>query len=96
MDHGLLHVHVLSLPHGVQSDAGMPVVGSSDNHGVDIGHGNSLAIVQEAFGFEAIGGGSLTLLVDVAHRDNLAGVTVLLCELGEGLAVGVAASAASN
>src|SRR5262249_41748600 len=72
-----------------------PVVRSGDDYRVDIALVQQLAIVQVGLGIVLFGGQLLAPLIDVADRDDLAGV-VLFAEGREGLRVVAAAAAASD
>ena len=45
VDHGLFAVDVLARAHGVAGDLHVPVVGGSDEDGVDVGSGEDLVVV---------------------------------------------------
>jgi hypothetical protein len=82
MAHGLFEVDIFAVVHRIQSDLGVPVVGRGDNDRIDIRAAHHFAIIEVPFAFELRGVFALALLVDIAHRDDLAGV-VLIADLLE-------------
>src|SRR5207249_2597357 len=73
----------------------VPVVGRRDDHRVDIALVEQLAIVEITLDLEPLRDLIDALLVDVAGRDDLAGV-ILLAECREGAGIVAAAPAAAD
>src|SRR5260370_10151520 len=93
--HGLFKVHVLAMVHGIERDLGVPMVGRGDDDGVDVGATDDLAVIQIAVALELLRVLPLAFFIDVANRDDLAGV-VLLALLGEDFGNVAAASAGAD
>ncbi len=72
--HRLFKIDVLAVVHGVERDLGVPVVGRGDDDGVHVAALQHLAVIEIAFAVVFFGRRAFALFVDIADRDDLAGV----------------------
>src|SRR5581483_3051624 len=96
MAHWLFEVDIFALIHRIESDARVPVIRGRDNDCVYARHCERLSIIKKAFYAVLFSGLAPALFVDVAYRNKLAGVVVLVAELLKGCRIGAPSPAAAN
>ena len=96
MYHRLFQIDVLARVHRVERHLAVPMVGSRNHHGVDIGLVQQLTIIGIAFDIVLFGLRALAFFVDIDNSQQLAAVFVLLAIGRERLRIGSSPSATAD
>jgi hypothetical protein len=94
--HRFLEVNIFTSIQSLKSNPGVPMIWRGNDHRIDTRHRKDLAVIQKPLALIFLSLGTLSLLVYVTDRHNLAGVIILCGVLGEGLGVIAAPASAAN